>query len=133
MANLLTIGGKTAFSFTGLDGSCLTIAGTATFGLRFGLNAKISCKCNNCGTPLLFSDIMGKNIPKYLDVTGNDIQIPSVTDSAMTTLRINFIIGKYGSQNVKFIERITYSYESDGSNIRNLYINFIDGDTIKKQ
>jgi len=49
----------------------------------------------------------------------------------MTSLRINFIIGKYGSQKVKFINKITYSYESTVSTIRTLYINFIDSDNIK--
>lgn len=111
MSTIMTIGGKSAFSFVDNSGNCLNSTSTSSnFKFRFGLNTKFSCNCNNCGTPLLFSDIMGKTIPQFLDISNNDLQAPSVDDSSMTTLRLNFIIGKYGSQKTKFIDKITYSY-----------------------
>ena len=130
----MTIGGKTAFSFIDSNGNCLnSTASASTYNLRFGLNARISCKCTNCGTPLLYSEIMGKSIAQYLDLSSNDLKFPSVTDSSMTTLKINFIVGKYGSQKIKFIERITYSYESlPGATTKTLYFNFIDSDNIQE-
>ncbi len=133
ISTLLTIGGKSAFSFIDSQGNCLLSAGSSTFGLKFGQNTKISCKCNNCGTPLLFSDIMGKAVPQFYNIVSKDLSIPTISDLTLTTLRLNFIIGKYGSQKVKYIDRITYSYESNGSNVRTLYVNFIDSDNIKEQ
>ncbi len=76
---------------------------------------------------------MGKAIPQFYNIASQNISIPTVNDSALTTLRVNFIIGKYGSQKVKYIDKITSSYESNGGNIRTLYINFIDSDNIKEQ
>jgi hypothetical protein len=53
--------------------------------------------------------------------------------SSVSTLKINFIIGKYGSQKIKYIDKITHSYESvSGSTTRSLYLNFIDSDNIKE-
>ena len=76
---------------------------------------------------------MGKNISQFLGMSGSDITIPQVADSTMSTLRLNFIVGKYGSQKVKYIERITFSYETKSLNTRSLYINFIDSDNIKEE
>lgn len=59
---------------------------------------------------MLFSEIMGKTVPQYLDVTQNTLSLPQVSDSAMTSLKINFILGTYGSQGIKYIDRATYSY-----------------------
>ncbi len=76
---------------------------------------------------------MGKNIAKYLDLSSNDLQIPSVSDSSISTLKINIIVGKYGSQKISYIDRITHSYESSASSTtRTLYINFINSDNIKE-
>lgn len=77
---------------------------------------------------------MGKSIAKYLDLSSNDLQIPTVTDSSISTLKINIIIGKYGSQKISYIDRITHSYESSASSTttRTLYINFISSDNIKE-
>ena len=77
---------------------------------------------------------MGQKIAQYFDISNNYLTLPKISDSAMTTLRINFLVGKYGSQKIKFIDRITYSYEaSSTSNKKTLYINFIDSDTIREQ
>lgn len=105
----MTIGSKNAFSFVDSSGNCLTSGSSSTFNIRFGHNTKISCICNNCGTPLLFSDLMGKTIAQFYDTTSNNITLPSINDSSITTLKLNFIIGKYGSQKVKYIDKITYS------------------------
>jgi hypothetical protein len=133
MGTVLTIGGKKAFSFFDNNGNCLnSTSSNPNYNIKFGLNTKISCICNNCRSPLLFSEIMGKLIPKYLDLSSNDIQIPSITDSSISTLKINIIIGKYGSQKMNYIDRITHSYESSvSSTTRTLYINFITSDNIK--
>lgn len=137
ISSALVIGGKTTFSFTATNGNCLISSGANTFSPKFGLNAKISCKCNNCGMPLLFSEIMGKSVPQYFNIPSPFLVLPSITDPAMKTLKINFIIGKYGSQNVKYIEKITYSYETNPSNvpanIRTLHLNFIDSDNLIEQ
>lgn len=81
----------------------------------------------------MFTDIMGKSLPQFYSNTDHNLTIPTVNDSTMTTFKISFIVGKYGSQKVKYIDRITYSYESNGANVRSLYINFIDADNIKAQ
>lgn len=134
MSSLLTIGGKSAFSFADSNGDCLKSTPLMTgFSFRFGHNIKISCKCVNCGTPLLFSSIMGKTLPQFLDVQSNDLALPTVTDTSMTTLKINFILGTYGSQKIKFIDKVTYSYDSTASDRRTLYFNFIDSAAIKEQ
>lgn len=76
---------------------------------------------------------MGKTIAQYLDLSGNDLQLPSITDSSIATLKINFILGKYGSQKINYIDRITHSYEtSSSSGTRTLYLNFINSDNIKE-
>jgi hypothetical protein len=133
MGTILAVGDKKAFSFVDNNGNCLnSTASNPNYNFKFGLNTKISCKCNNCGTPLLFSEIMGRSIAKYLELSSNDIKIPSVTDSSISTLKINIIIGKYGSQKISYIDRITHSYESSvSSTTRTLYINFITSDNIK--
>ncbi len=132
VSNTLTIGGKSTFSFASNTGNCLSAAGSALLSFKFGLNTKICCICNGCGTPLLFSEIMGKKVQKYSGISSNDLTLPSVSDSSMTSLKINLIIGTYGSQKIKFLDRVTYSYQSNGSNVRSLYINFIDSDNIKE-
>ncbi len=103
MNSLLSIGGKNSFSFVSFTGDCLSTVGTKTFGLRFGQNTKIECNCNSCGTPLIFSDLLGKTIPKFLGVSGSEITIPSTSASNITKLKLFFVIGKYGTQKVKFI------------------------------
>jgi hypothetical protein len=75
---------------------------------------------------------MGKTVSKFLSSTNGTVTIPTVSDSTMTTLTINFIIGKYGSQNLKYIDRVTHSYSSNGGNVRTLMINFYNSDTIKQ-
>lgn len=53
---------------------------------------------------------MDKTIPQFFNIAENNLTVPSINDSAMTTLKINFIVGKYGSQKIKYIDRITYTY-----------------------
>lgn len=112
LSTIVSIGAKTAFSFKAKDGSCNNSSSpnTASFSFKFGQNTKISCKCSSCGTPLLFSEIMGKAIPRFQGVSGDDITIPTISDSSITALKVNFVLGKYGSQKLKFIEKITISY-----------------------
>jgi anionic cell wall polymer biosynthesis LytR-Cps2A-Psr (LCP) family protein len=93
----------------------------------------MSCKCVSCSNPLLFSMLMGKKVSKFLSSTNGSVTIPTISDSTMTSLTLNFVIGKYGSQNVKYIDRVTYSYSSNGGNVRTLMINFFDSDTIKQE
>lgn len=136
MSTVLTIGGKSSFSVVDGQGNCASSAQglSSAFSLRFGQNTRITCMCNNCGaTPLLFTQLMGQPISQFSSISSPTLTIPSVNDPTLTTLKLNFIIGKYGSQKVKYIDRITYSSESNGSNLRTLYINFIDSDNIIAQ
>lgn len=68
MSTLVTIGGKSSFSFIDAQGNCLIASGTSAFSFKFGQNTKISCICNNCGTPLLFSEILGKSISQFYNI-----------------------------------------------------------------
>jgi hypothetical protein len=108
-------------------------SGTPFVSFKFGQNVKLSCKCASCGSPLLFSMLMGKKVSKFLSSSNGSVTIPTISDSTMTSLTINFVIGKYGSQNVKYIDRVTYSYSSNGGNVRTLMINFFNSDTIKQE
>lgn len=76
---------------------------------------------------------MGKSIPQFLNLPNNDLTFPSVNDLAMTSLKINLVIGKYGSQKIKYIDKIIHSYDANGGDIRTLSINFIESDNIKQQ
>ncbi len=76
--------------------------------------------------------LMGKTIPQFLSSTNGTITIPTVSDSAMTTLTLNIVLGKYGSQNVNYIDRVSHSYSTNGGNVRTLIINYYNSDTIKQ-
>jgi hypothetical protein len=76
---------------------------------------------------------MGANISQYYNVGSNTITIPQVGNTNMTGLTLNFVVGKYGSQNVKYIDRIDISYQTTGQSLRTLNINFIDGDNIRSE
>jgi len=136
MSSILEIDGISSFIFSN-SGVCLTpssSSGTPFISFKFGQSVKISCKCTSaCSSPLIFSMFMGKPIPKFLSSTNGSLTIPTVSDSSMTSLTLNFIIGKYGSQNVNYIDRVTHSYSSDGGSIRTLRINFYNSDLIEEE
>jgi hypothetical protein len=60
------------------------------------------------------------------------VRLPSISGT-INTLTVNFIIGMYGSQGVKYIDRITYSYTLGVTTKKTLRFNFIDSKTIKKE
>ena len=53
----------------------------------------------------MFTQLLGKTIAKYYNVNSVSefIKLPTIIET-INTLTINFIIGSYGSQNMKFIE-----------------------------
>lgn len=130
LSSTLVLNGLSFFIFSSA-GNCMTVAsGTPNFSFKFGQNVKISCRCVLCGTPLMFSQIMGSTIPQFLSISNNNITIPTITDSTMTSLTLNIAIGRYGSQQINYIDRVSSSYTSDGGNIRTLMVNFYALDNI---
>lgn len=135
MGDQLALSNNKNFNIISSTGQCLSSSGTASqFKLQFGMNLRLSCNCPSCtGLLPIFTSFMGKTVPRYSGDTNssNTLTTPSVSDQTMTTLQLNFIIGTYGSQNFRYIERITSSYTISSTSERGVNIVFVMPEQIK--
>ena len=118
------------------NGACLTApdATAPAFSIRFGLNMKISCTCSGCNSvPQLFSALSGKAVNQFSGDTSKAVTLPTITDGTMTDLQIIFVIGAYGSQGIRYIERVTSSSSSVSGSIRSLTVSFVQASQISPQ
>lgn len=120
--DVLAVGGSSSFSFVDASGNCG--AGVA-LQLRFGYNMRLSCQCAGCTTvPLLYSSISGKSVNSFQG-DSKTIPIPSFSSAANTLVQLTFIVGQYGSEKARYIERVTVSTSSASSDQRVLNIAFV--------
>ena len=105
------------------------------FTFRCGVNMNIYCKCPGCTTlPSIFSSFSAKTINQFKDDTTKKISIPSIAAGA-TNLILKFIVGSYGTQRSKYIERVTVEVKSSSSSDldRKLNIVFVQSSQIAIQ
>lgn len=123
----MQIGSSSTFSFVQSDGTCLTAtSGTATtFQLKFGVNMKLSCSLGTNTLPLLFSSFSGKTLNRFSGDTSQTVTIPSFTDVSLTKVELKIVIGAYGSDNARYIERVVVSTSTASSASRTLNLRFV--------
>jgi hypothetical protein len=128
LGDILSIGTQSAFYFVQASGVCFTASSTSStaFQLKFGVSMRLSCLCNNCTVvPLLYSTFSGKSVYSYSKDTSKTVSFPVISDPAITSLQINIIIGTYGSNGGKYIERISSSISTTASSVRTLNLVFV--------
>lgn len=100
--------------------------GMTAFQLKFGVSMRLTCGCANCtAVPLLYSTFSGNFVYAYKDDTTKTVSFPTISDPAITSVQINIIIGTYGSDGAKYIERISASTATTASKVRTLNLVFV--------
>lgn len=124
----MSLSGQTIFSFVAANGQCITSSsGATTFQLKFGMNMNIGCTSSDTtNVPLIYSSFSGKKLYQFSSDTTSTVTIPSFNDATLTAVTILIVVGKYGSNDSKYIERVVLSSTSNAaSTTRTLNINFI--------
>jgi hypothetical protein len=120
---VIALGGSSSFSFVDASGNC---GAGVPLQVKFGYNMRLSCQCAGCtGVPLLYSSISAKSVNSFQGDTTKTIAIPSFSNAANTNVQVTFIIGQYGSEKAKYLERVTVSASTAASNERVLNIVFV--------
>jgi hypothetical protein len=95
---------------------------------------KITCTCTGCSTlPLLFSALSAKTVNQFSGDSSRTVTLPTISDGAVTDLQITFVVGTYGSQGIRYIERVTSSTSSNSGSSRSLTINFAQPSQVAPQ
>jgi hypothetical protein len=95
---------------------------------------KVACLCSGCSSvPQIFSVLSASTINQFSGDSTKTLTLPTITDSAVTDLQLNFIVGSYGSQGIKYIERVSSSTSSSGGSTRSLTIKFVQSSQILPQ
>ena len=99
--------GSSSFKLIDNTGACLpgiTTSAVPIFSLKFGVNFNVVCTCSGCSSSIpLFTQFMGKTVARYSQDTSENVTIPTISDTAMTSLQLVFVVGTYGSQKFKYI------------------------------
>jgi hypothetical protein len=98
-----------------------------SFQLTFGVTMRLTCQCTTCTTiPILYSAFSGNFLYSYKNDITKTVSFPIISDPTITSLQINIIIGIYGSNGGKYIERISSSSVTTASSVRTLNIVFVE-------
>ena len=89
------------------SGNCLPSSDStkAPFSLRFGVNTNLYC-IGNQSLPSLFTSFSGKTINQFKGDISKNITLPTIGSTA-TSVTLKFIVGSYGTQRSKYVERVT--------------------------
>lgn len=117
------------------DGTCSSSTAAQSYPIYFGMNLVISCNkaspTTSSATLNIFKSFLNVAVPQYLNDITRTVLIPSST-SDMTSLQLTFVIGNYGSQNIKYIEQVVASSNTEVSNQMTLKIVFLQPEQIQR-
>lgn len=104
----MTLSGQSSFTFLTTTGACITpamtVTGATTFQLKFGLNINLFCSSSDTTmVPLIFSSFSGTKINQFSSDTASTVAIPSFNDPTITSVTLQIVVGKYGSNDSKYI------------------------------
>jgi len=128
IGDAMTISNSSNFYFLTTSGQCLTSAnsGTTAFQLKFGVNMNLFCSSNDTSNlPLIYSSFSGQKLNQFSSDNSSSVSIPTFNDPTITSATIQIIVGKYGSNNAKYIERVVSTTSTASSSQKSLNIVFV--------
>lgn len=104
----MTINSQPNFHFLATSGLCITpamnVIAPTLFQLKFGVNMNLFCSSNDTTMiPLIFSAFSGQKLAQFSSDTSATVTIPTFNDLNITSVTLQIIVGKYGSNNAKYI------------------------------
>ena len=86
---------------------------------------KLTCSSSSAATDLLFTSFSGKTLEQFSGDNTHTVSIPTFATGTITAADVTIIVGYYGSDNSRYVERVTVTSSSIAGTELKLSIRFV--------